>query len=102
MLDAAREAIVFSQGRVADDLRTDRMLLLSLIKEIEIVGEAASQISDETRSAYPEVPWAIVRAMRNRLIHAYADVNTAIVWKTIEEDLPKLAADLERILNATE
>ena len=77
MLDAFREAMAFAKGRTVDDLRTDRMLLLALVKEIEILGEAATQISEDFRLSRPEIPWAEIRGMRNRLIHAYSDVIVA-------------------------
>jgi len=56
MLDAAREAMSFARGRVRDDLETDRQLLLSLVKEIEIIGEAASQVTDPTGRNWPAFP----------------------------------------------
>jgi hypothetical protein len=71
MLDAGREALSFIEGRTREDLLRDRMLLLALIKEIEIIGEAASRISAESKKKLPDVPWPLVVGMRNRLIHAY-------------------------------
>lgn len=73
MRDAAREAISFIHGRTGDDQRGDRVLLLALVKEIEIIGEAASRISPETRAQTPQNPWAKIVAMRNRLTHGYFD-----------------------------
>ena len=98
MLEAAREAVSFARGRARADLETDRQLLLSLVKDIEIVGEAASQITDSTRKELGEIPWASIIAMRNRLIHAYFSINLDIVWKTVQEDLPGLIDQLERFV----
>jgi hypothetical protein len=56
MLDAAHEAVAFTQGRVREDLDADRMLTLSLVKEIEIIGEAANQVSETTREQLPGFP----------------------------------------------
>ena len=95
MLDAAREALSFVAGRNSEDLGRDRMLVLALIKEIEIIGEAASRISDESRKALPRIPWPKIIAMRNRLIHAYADVDLSIVWDTLTGALPELLRELE-------
>jgi len=95
MLDAAREALSFIAGRSTEDLSRDRMLLLALVKEIEIIGEAASRISDESRKALPRIPWPKIIAMRNRLIHAYADVDLSIVWDTLTGALPELLRELE-------
>ena len=95
MLDAAREAIGFAQGRARTDLDSDRMLVLSLIKEIEIVGEAATQVSEVTREQLPEIPWTDIVGMRNRLVHAYFDINLEILWRTVQDDLPPLVTVLE-------
>ena len=57
MLDAALEAVAFAQGRNRSDLDTNRMLVLSLVKDIEIVGEAAYQITEATRDQLPDIPW---------------------------------------------
>ena len=95
MMDAAREALSFVVGRNSEDLGRDRMLVLALVKEIEIIGEAASRISDESRKALPRIPWPKIIAMRNRLIHAYADVDLSIVWDTLTGALPELLRELE-------
>jgi len=83
MLDAAREALEFVQGKTRADLDSDRMLLLSLVKEIEIVGEAANQVSKAAREQLPGIPWMDIVGMRNRLIHAYFDINLEILWRTV-------------------
>lgn len=79
MRDAAREALTFAHGRSRADLDHDRMLVLALVKAIEIVGEAASQIGPATRAQLPEIQWAAIITMRHRLVHAYFDVNLDIV-----------------------
>ena len=75
------------------------MLTLSLIKSIEIVGEAASKVTQETRQAYPEIPWPDIIAMRNRLIHIYFDIDLDRVWDTVTDDIPPLINLLESALN---
>jgi uncharacterized protein with HEPN domain len=102
MLDAAREALTFVLGKSRASLDDERMLALSLVREIEIIGEAAAQISEETRQQLAEIPWAQIIAMRNRLIHAYFDVDLDRVWDTVTDDLPHLIADLENILTKRE
>jgi len=98
MLDAAEEAISFARGRKREDLDDNRMLVLSLVKDIEIIGEAATKVSEDCRCEHPEIPWKEIVTMRNRLIHAYFDVNPDIVWKTVTEELPSLTIELRRIL----
>jgi uncharacterized protein with HEPN domain len=74
------------------------MLALSLVEEIEIIGEAASKISDKTKTKYFRVPWIDIIGMRNHLIHAYFDVDIDVVWNTVTHDLPFLIAKLEKII----
>ena len=98
MLEAANEALGFIQGKTRPDLDKDRMLVLSLVKELEIIGEAAGKVSPEVRSQNSAIPWQDIGGMRNRLIHAYFDINLDVVWKTVTRDLPSLKAELEKIL----
>ncbi len=98
MLDAAREAVSFVQDHTRTSLGANRMLLLSLVKDIEIIGEAAAQIAQDTRAALPQIPWPSIIAMRNRLIHAYFDIDADRVWDTVTTDLPPLIATLEHVL----
>ena len=70
------------------------MLLFALARCVEIVGEAASRLSTEAQASTPAIPWPAIVGMRNRLIHAYFDVDTEIVWKTVTEELPALATQL--------
>jgi uncharacterized protein with HEPN domain len=98
MLDAAREAREFTRGRTRESLDMDRMLALSLVKEIEIIGEAANQVSETTRRQTSAIPWEDIIAMRNRLVHAYFDINLEILWRTVQEDLPPLISAIEDVL----
>lgn len=99
MLDAARQAVQFAQGRMRADLDGDLMLTLSLVKLLEIVGEAASQVTDLGQAQVPEVPWADIIGMRHRLVHAYFDINLDILWQTVQHDLPPLIAALETAIS---
>jgi uncharacterized protein with HEPN domain len=97
MLDASRQALKFMQGRNRDALDTDPMLLLAVVKALEIVGEAAARISKERQAEIPQIPWPQMISMRNRLTHAYFDIDTDIVWETIVEDLPQLIRELKKV-----
>ena len=98
MLDATQEAISFASGSKREDLDGNRMLVLSLVKDIEIIGEAATKVSEDCRSEHPEIPWKNIVIMWNRLIHGYFDINLDIVWKTFTEELPSLMIDLQKAL----
>ena len=102
MLDAAKEAISFADNKTRDDLENNRMLALSIVKSIEIVGEAASKVTKGSREEHPEIPWTDIVAMRNRLIHAYFDIDLDRVWDTVTDDLPSLTALLEDVVRSEE
>jgi uncharacterized protein with HEPN domain len=99
MLDAAQEALAFAHGRQREELEQDRQLTLALVKAIEIIGEAASQVSFDARQQSPAIPWPNIIAMRNRLVHAYFDIDLDRVWDTLIDDLPPLIALLEKFLS---
>ena len=98
MHDHVREAIALAQGRSRPDLETDRIFFLSLLKVVEIVGEAASRVSDGTRSAHPEIPWRQLIGTRNRLVHGYDAVDCNILWDIVTMDFPPLASQLKALL----
>lgn len=101
MADALRAAARFAAGRKRVDLDTDEMLLFALVRAVEIVGEAAARVTDATRSGIP-LPWAAVVGMRNRLIHAYFDIDRDILWATVEQSLPALLAVIDAALPRSE
>lgn len=98
MLDAAKEAQSFASGKSRNDLGADRKLALAIVKDIEIIGEAASKVSQETRISDPAIPWLDIINMRNRLIHAYFDIDLDVVWDTVTKDLPPFIALLEKTI----
>lgn len=79
MIDAAESAQRFVAGRTRSEIDTDEQLRFALVQTVQIIGEAASRISLETRSAIP-LPWADIMYMRNRLVHAYFDIDHDVVW----------------------
>jgi len=99
MLDAARQALAFVDGRSKADLDSDAMLLLALTRAVEIVGEAAGKVTPEGRRTCPGLPWPEMTGMRNRLVHAYFDVDHDVLWTTVVERLPALCDELERALD---
>jgi uncharacterized protein with HEPN domain len=98
MLDHAREAVAMARGRTRADLDSDRQLNLSLVRLLEIVGEAASRVPAQERSQYTDIPWPEIVGLRNRLIHGYDSVDFDILWEIVSDDLPPLIAALEKAL----
>ena len=98
MLDAARKAVEFSSGKDRGSLDSDEKLLLSLTRLLEIIGEAAKNVSPELCKKHPEIPWKDIAGMRDRLSHGYFEVDYDIVWKIISDDLPALIAQLKKLV----
>ena len=98
MLLAARDALSFTEDMSFDDFVRDRRTQLSVLKVVEIVGEAAAHVSDDARRASPDIPWREIVGMRNRLVHVYYDINLPLVWDAIRHDLPDLIARLEPLV----
>ncbi len=97
IIEAASEAISFLGNKSLEDLFADRKLALALMKEIEIVGEAASKISKEFQASCSNIPWKKIVGMRNHLTHVYFDVNYKMIWKTVKYDLPPLLEEVKKI-----
>ncbi|MGA8052704.1 MAG: HepT-like ribonuclease domain-containing protein [Burkholderiales bacterium] len=95
MIEASEQALAFVAGRVRADLDTDAMLRLALTRAVEVVGEAAAKVSEVGRTELRAVAWAQMIGMRNRLIHAYFDINRDILWDTVQLALPTLLAQLK-------
>ena len=98
ILDAARLARQYIQGKTKLEFLADTQCQDAVIRRLEIIGEAARRLSDEKRAALPEVAWDAMTGMRNILVHEYDDVDLTIVWDAVQADLPPLIATLEKIV----
>lgn len=70
----------------------------SVIRRIEIMGKATGRMSSAFRERHPEIPWARIRGMRNRMIHGYEDIDMDIVWETVDRHIPRLIEQLEPLV----
>jgi uncharacterized protein with HEPN domain len=98
MIEAAESIIEFVAGRERSELDTNRMLLFAVVRAIEILGEAASKVTDEARAANSAIPWKAIIGMRNRLIHAYFDVNAQLVWESATAEIPAILPQLRLLV----
>ena len=98
ILDAIAEIQAFTQGMDFDAFRADAKTLKAVELDFIVIGEAANQIPDEVEEKYPEVPWSLMRAMRNRLVHVYFSIDERLLWETIQNDLPVLVPALQSLL----
>lgn len=100
--DSAKEALSFVDNCIREDLNTNRMLSLALVRLIEIIGEAANNVSEPGQAKYYKIPWRQIIGMRNRIIHAYFDVDLDIVWQVITQDLYPLLIEVEKAIQDLE
>ncbi len=98
ILEAIAKITRYTTGRSLQDLQTDDMFLDAVVRELEIIGEAASNLSLSFREAHPDLPWYQAIGMRNQLIHGYFEVDREVVWQTVTEDLTNLHEQLRRLI----
>lgn len=101
MLDAADQIQQYLSGKSAHDFFADRMLQDAVIRNIEILGEAARkalEAAPDAATQYPEIPFTAIYAMRNQLSHGYFTVDLDLVWKAVERDMPVLRKALAEAL----
>ena len=90
IITSARLAQSYVQGIEENDFLSETRLQDSVIRRLEVIGEAAGRISTQFREQHPEIPWHDMIGMRNRMIHGYDDVDLEIVWNTVQRRLPEL------------
>lgn len=97
--DAIERILNYTVGYDWDSYLRDRKTQDAVIRNLEVIGEATKNLSDEFRAQYPEIPWRDMVGTRNRLMHHYFGINQEIVWQIIEKDLPDLITQIERAIN---
>jgi uncharacterized protein with HEPN domain len=102
MLIAARKIQRFTTGMAVEEFEKDEKLQLAIVRLIEIIGEAARTISQQTKDAHPEIAWQPIVAMRHKLIHKYFRVDLARVWETVQNDIPVLIHLIEPLIPTEE
>lgn len=102
ILDAISKIEKYVKSMELEKFLKDSKTQDAVVRELEVIGEATKRLSEETRQRYPEVPWTEVAGTRDRLIHAYFDVDLAEVWKTVERDLPQLKRTVKKAITELE
>ena len=97
ILQASRDAREFLDGLTYSDFLGSRLHQSAVMREIIVVGEAASSIGEDALAEHDQLPWSEMVGMRHRLTHGYYRVDLSIVWRTVRDDIPRLIGQLERI-----
>ncbi|RIK43520.1 MAG: DUF86 domain-containing protein [Chloroflexi bacterium] len=98
MLESIEEIQQFVASMTFDQFQADRKTMKAVMADFAIMGEAAGHLPESLTEQHPTVPWSIMRAMRNRLVHVYFSVSPLILWDTIQQDLPALVGPLRQVL----
>ncbi len=98
ILESIAEIQKFTRGMDFESFKEDEVVIRAVEMNFIIIGEAASQIPEEVEDKYPAIPWSLMRAMRNRIVHVYFKIDEKLMWDTIQNDLPPLIPELENLL----
>lgn len=99
ILDSIAKIESYLQGVTEERFQQEGMMQDAVLRQLEIIGEATKQISEESRQKNAHIPWRSIAGMRDKLIHAYFKVDLKEVWRTAQNDLPMLKVEIARILN---
>jgi len=92
----------FTDGKTKEDMEANKLIYFGIVKNIEIIGEAAYKLTAAFRRQHPETPWDVIAKMRHVLVHDYYQIDPLSVWKVITEDLPSLREQVARYINDTD
>lgn len=101
MIDFAGKVLTYTEGLDQAGFVTSGLNYDATLRNLELIGEAATHIPDEIRSAHPNIPWRMIIATRNRLIHGYLGIDDDTLWSIIQDDVPELLSQL-KALRATD
>ena len=97
ILGCIKKIYVYTSGIDFDAFNKNELLQDAVIRNIEIIGEASKKISTKLKQVNNEIPWKEIAGMRDKLIHDYMGVDTGVVWKTVNEDIPYLEMMISKI-----
>ena len=101
MISFSHKVLLYTRGLQQADFVSQGLVYDATLRNLELIGEAATRIPDEIRSENSEVPWRLIIATRNRLIHAYLGIDDDTIWSIIQDDIPDLLHALEKIRGKT-
>lgn len=100
MRDAAQKILSYTSGMSFDDFISDDKTIDAVVRNFEIIGEAANRVPDDFKSDHPEIEWRRMTGLRNRIVHEYFGINYATVWKIKEENIPEMADFVQQAIDS--
>ena len=98
VLDAIKQIEDYLRDITKDSFLQNHMMQDAVMHQIEIIGEASNSVSDEFQDQHPELPWMQMRAIRNKIVHDYREINLDVIWDTVRNDLPMLEKQVRKVL----
>lgn len=89
----------YTIGKRFEDFTADDMMYYAVVKNIEIIGEAANLLTNEFKNEHPDTPWKLITGMRNYIVHEYFQVDSTVIWDVIQNDLPSLDNQIKEYLS---
>jgi uncharacterized protein with HEPN domain len=101
ILAAINRVVRYTKDKTYEDLLTDDMMYYAVVKNIEMMGEAANMLTAEFQATHPETPWKMVKGMRNYIVHEYFQIDNQVVWDVVTNELPTLHQQITQYLAET-
>jgi len=100
ILESSRTALEYMREKTWEEFSGDPLLQDAIVRRLEIIGEASGRVSSETQKRYAHLPWQAMKGTRNKIIHEYDSIELDIIWEIVQQDLPYLVAELEKIVSS--
>lgn len=97
MLGFAEKVMIYTEGMDQERFVASGLNYDATLRNLELIGEAATNIPDEIRQNYSQIPWRMVVATRNKLIHGYLGIDNDTLWSIIQDDVPVLLNELQKL-----
>lgn len=102
IIDSIDQISEYTNQILSGEFKENRLIQDAVIRNLEIIGEAAKNVSGRTKNDYSQIPWKQMAGMRDKLIHNYMGVDLDAVWNTVEEIIPDLRNELEKVIESFE
>jgi len=102
MKTAIDRILRYTSGKSYEDLVSDDMMYYAVVKNIEIIGEAANMLTQSFQQSHPETPWKMVKGMRNYIVHEYFQIDDIVVWDVVKNNIPELREQIVRYITTTD
>ena len=102
IIEAIDRIIRYTSGKTYEDLVSDDMMYYAVVKNIEIIGEAANMLTPQFVATHPQTPWKQVKGMRNYIVHEYFQIDDTVVWGVVTNNIPQLKDEITKYIDETD